>query len=131
MVVVAGVHEYGVKIRVNDKMRSYLHYQGLHIKDSTEYIEIPERSFIRSTFDESNDRILEQTERAICQVLDGKMSVDDMLNLFGQQFTTAIKKTMRDLDSPANHPYTKEQKGSSNPLIDTGGLIESITWEVE
>lgn len=84
---------------------------------------------MRSTFDSENDRILKQTERAICQVLDGKMSADDMLDLYGQQFATACKKTMRDLSNPANHPYTVEQKGSSNPLIDTGQLLESIMWE--
>ena len=112
-------------------MRAFLHHQGLHLKASTTEIRIPERSFLRTGHDENADRILTQTERAISQVIAGKMSVDDMLDLCGQQFATAIKQYMRDLSSPANHPYTVEQKGSSNPLVDTGGLIESITWEVE
>lgn len=54
-----------------------------------------------------------------------------MLDLYGQQMATAIKLYMRNLDTPPNHPFTLEQKGSSNPLISTGGLLESITWEVE
>ena len=58
------------------------------------------------------------------------MSVDDMLDLCGTQLATAIKTYMRDLDNPANHPYTIEQKGSTNPLVGTSGaLIESITWK--
>lgn len=126
-----GIHEYGCDIPVTPKMRAYLHHQGLHLKDSTTHIKIPERSVLRSTFDSENDRIVKQTERAICQVLDGKMSVDDMLDLYGEQFATAMKKTMRDLSTPANHPYTVEQKGSSNPLINTGDLLESITWKKE
>lgn len=126
----AGIHEYGLDIEVTPKMRAFLHRQGLHLKKSTTHIRIPERSFLRSGHDANIDRVMQQTNRAISQVLAGKMSVDDMLDLCGEQLATAIKTYMRDLDSPANHPYTVEQKGSSNPLIGTTGhLIESITWK--
>ena len=101
------------------------------MKDSTTVIKIPERSFLRTGHDENVDRIIKQTERALSQVLAGKMSIDDMLDLYGQQMATAIKKYMRDLKSPENHPYTVEQKGSSNPLVDTGQLIESIIWRTK
>lgn len=127
----AGIHEYGCNIPVTPKMRAFLHSQGLHLKQSTKYIRIPERSFLRNGHDENVDRIMEQTGRAIGLVAIGKMSVDDMLDLYGQQMATAIKTYMRDLSDPANHPYTVQQKGSSNPLIDTGGLLESIVWEIE
>lgn len=127
----AGIQEWGCEIKVTPQMRAFLHRQGLHLKDSTTVIKIPERSFLRTGHDENADRILKQTERALGQVLAGKMSVDDMLDLYGQQMATAIKKYMRDLSQPANHPYTTEQKGSSNPLVDTGQLIESIMWEKE
>lgn len=124
----AGIHEYGCKIPVTPKMRGFLASQGLYLKSSTTHINIPERSFLRAGHDENAARIIKQTERAIGFVLDGKMSVDDMLDLCGQQFATAIKLYMRDLKEPANHPFTIENKGSSNPLIDTGGMLESITW---
>ena len=127
----AGIHEYGCNIPVTPKMRAFLHHQGLHLKPSTTVIKIPERSFLRSGHDANIDRVMQQTNRALSQVLAGKMSVDDMLDLCGQQLATAIKTYMRDLDNPANHPYTVEQKGSSNPLIETGGLLESITWKKE
>ncbi len=127
----AGIHEYGCTIPVTDKMRAYLHSQGLHLKQSTKVIKIPERSFLRSGFDKNNSRLLRQTERAIAKVLDGTLSADDMLDMCGQQFATAIKTYLRNLSSPPNHPFTEEQKGSSNPLIDTRGLLESITWKTE
>ena len=110
-------------------MRAYLHANGLHLSPNTKVIKIPERSFLRTGHDENADRIIKQTERALCQVSAGKMSIDDMLDLYGQQMATAIKKYMRDLQNPPNHPYTVEQKGSSNPLIDTGNLLGSITWK--
>lgn len=112
-------------------MRAFLHRQGLHLKDDTTVIKIPERSFLRTGHDENVDRVIKQTERAIGQVLAGKMTVDDMLDLYGEQMATAIKTYMRDLSTPPNHPYTVEQKGSSNPLIDTGNFVESITYKKE
>ena len=124
----AAIHEYGCRIPVTPKMRAYLHANGLHLKESTTEIIIPERSFMRTGHDENADRIIAQTERAIAQVVAGRMSVDDMLDLYGQQMATAIKTFARDLNEPPNHPYTIEQKGSSNPLVDTGQMIESITW---
>ena len=124
----AAIHEYGCRITVTPKMRAYLHANGLHLKDSTTEIIIPERSFMRTGHDENADRIIAQTERALAQVVGGKMSIDDFLDLYGQQMVTAIKTFARDLNSPPNHPYTVEQKGSSNPLVDTGQMIESITW---
>ena len=127
----AGIHEYGCNIIVTPKMRAYLHKVGLHLKDSTTVIKIPERSFLRNGHDENADRVIEQTERAIGQVLIGAMEVDDLIELYGQQMSTAIKTYMRNLSRPANHSFTVNQKGSSNPLIDTGGLVESITYKKE
>lgn len=127
----AGIHEYGCDIKVTPKMRKFLHSQGLHLKASTTTIHIPERSFLRTGHDNKAKEIMKKCEMALGQVIDGKMSEDTFLDMFGQQFATAIKKQIRDIRSPANHPFTTDQKGSSNPLVDTGGLIESITWEVE
>lgn len=119
----------GCNITVTPKMRAFLHANGLHLSANTKVIRIPERSFIRTGHDANVDRIMKQTERALGQVIAGYMSVDDLLDLYGQQMATAIKLYMRDLKSPPNHPYTIEQKGSSNPLIDTGNLLDSITWK--
>ena len=127
----AGIHEYGCTIPVTPKMRAYLHRQGLHLKESTKVIKIPERSFLRSGHDAHVDEVLKKASMALGQVVDGKMSIDAWLDLFGEIMATKIKQYIKALSSPANHPYTVDQKGSSNPLVDTGGLIESITWKKE
>lgn len=93
----------------------------------TKSVKIPERSFLRTGHDENADRILKQTERALGQVLAGKMSIDDMLDLYGQQMATAIKNRMK--ETQADSDITVNNKGSSTPLVDTGGLLESITWK--
>lgn len=127
----AGIHEYGCHIPVTPKMRAFLHSQGLHLKAETTEIIIPERSFLRTGHDQNADRIMKQTDRAIRQVIDGKLSVDDMLDICGEQFATVIKRYIVELSQPGNHPFTAERKGSGNPLVDTGGLVESITWKKE
>lgn len=109
-------------------MRAWFAYQGCPLKKSTTVIKIPERSFLRSGHDENVDRVLTQTERAVGQVIAGQMSVDNLLDFCGEQMATAIKNYARNLSSPANSGFTTERKGSSNPLVDTGQMIESITW---
>lgn len=41
------IHEYGVTIAVTDRMRGYLHAEGLHLRADTEAIVIPPRPFLR------------------------------------------------------------------------------------
>ena len=53
LVDIAWVHEFGCSIRVTERMRVYLHSQGLHLKPATEYIRIPERSFLRAALNDS------------------------------------------------------------------------------
>jgi len=55
--LIASVHEFGAKIRVTEKMRKFLHAQGLHLRKATEHIVIPQRSYLRKTFDEQKDEI--------------------------------------------------------------------------
>lgn len=127
----ASIHEYGCRIKVTPKMRAYLHKKGLHLKDSTTEIVIPERSFLRSGFDENADKVLKTTEAVLPDVLIGTLSVEQYAKLVGLQLASAIKEYAVNLSSPPNHPFTKQQKGSSNPLVDTGDMINSITYEVE
>lgn len=127
----AGIHEYGCNITVTPKMRVFLHRQGFHLHKNTKTIRIPERSFFRTTHDKEADRILKQTELALGAYIDGSMSLDKLLDTYGEQMATAVKKTIRDIETPPNHPFTIEQKGSSNPLVDTGALKDSIMWEKE
>ena len=42
-----------------------------------------------------------------------------------------IQKSIRDLDSPPNAPFTIAQKGSSSPLIDEGTMLTSVDVRIE
>lgn len=124
----ASIHEYGCDIPVTDKMRAYLASQGLHLKKTTTHIHIPERSFLRTGFDENKADVMKKAQVMLSDVADGKMSEEGFYKAIGLELSSKIKDYARDLDSPPNHPFTTERKGSSNPLVDTGDMIGSITW---
>ena len=109
----ASIHEFGCTINVTPKQRAYLFKKGLKVGKT---IKIPERAFLRGGFDENRDKVMQRAQQCVADVAAGKM------------LSSKIKDYARDLSSPANHPFTVEQKGSSNPLVDTGDMIGGITW---
>ena len=127
----AGIHEYGLKILVTNKMRRYLASQGLYLRADTKYINIPERSFLRNGFDENKDRIIKDVKKLIPLAVEGRLNGDDLLNQTGIWLREAIKEYAIDLKNPENHPFTVERKNSSNPLVSTGDMIDHIEYEIE
>lgn len=95
-------------------------------KGSSGETKIPERPAIRQAFDENLDEIIR-----FCSVnyqlytLD-KISTDELLNRIGLFMVSLIKNSIRDLQDPPNAPYTIAKKKSTNPLIDTGQMIQSV-----
>lgn len=128
LLTIANVHEFGITIKVTPEMRNYLHATGLHLKADT--ITIPERSFVRSTFDENQNEIVDQVEMWLESLLAGGTTIDEFYNYLGNYCVGLIKEKIINLQAPPNHPYTKQQKGSSNPLIDSGNLSDSIAYEI-
>ena len=125
----AGIHEYGCNIEITPKMRAWLHYNGLHVKDSTKYIKIPERAFLRNGYDENRDTVVKKSSTLLPDVLEGKISIEAFLDFVGTILSSKIRVDVRNLSSPPNHPFTTERKGSSNPLVDTGNMIDGINWQ--
>lgn len=128
----AGIHEFGLNITVTPKMRKFLHANGLHLNPNTTSIHIPERSFLRNGFDASRGEVKKQAERALKCMANGSFDSDDVLEFIGSTLAKKIQTYARDLRSPAKHPFTLEMNGGkANPLIDSGDMIDSITFEVE
>lgn len=53
-----------------------------------------------------------------------------VMDALGAVAVGEVQKYVTELDTPPNAPSTIRQKGSSNPLINTGALRQSITYEV-
>lgn len=127
----ASIHEYGCTIQITPKMRAWLHRNGLHVKDSTTQIVIPERAFLRTGFDENHNEVISKVENVLPLLLAGSIDENTFYNLIGTLLRDKIKDYAVELNSPPNHQFTIARKGSSNPLVDTGDMINSIEFEVE
>lgn len=89
---------------------------------------IPERSFLRSGIHEGVpkfNRINEANLRAV--VLGGK-TVEQSLDMLGVVAAGEVQRKIRSGPFEELKQATKDRKGSSRPLIDTGQLVQSITF---
>ena len=90
---------------------------------------IPERPFFRNALAES--------ERSVGRILQAgldtkKMVVGERLaGRVGAHVQGKIQDSITALKEPPNAPETVRRKGSSDPLLDTGTLRNSVAWEVE
>lgn len=106
-------------------------------KDSLEFyywlarsVKIPERSFIRAGFDKNKDNMISKGDDLLEQVIQLKLPVDTFFSVLGEYLVGQIQGYLTSLKEPPNSPVTANNKGSSNPLVDTGRLRDSITYKV-
>ena len=90
---------------------------------------IPERSFIRATFDEKSDEIGERAEAAVTAIINGA-DVSKALARTGQYIEGEIKRKIGSGPFTPNSPATIRKKKSSKPLIDTGHMRQSVRYEI-
>lgn len=128
---IARVHEFGCTIQVTPKMRAFLHREGLHLKASTGTIVIPERSFIRAGYRQNRKKFVRRSGEFIKQSLQNRVSLQPVIDRLGAELAGDLQEYAIDLKSPENHPFTIAKKKSSNPLIDTGRMVDQITYKVE
>lgn len=91
---------------------------------------IPARRFLDVAVANKSKRYANIVKRQIPKVLDGKIDMDAVLDAIGNAAVGDVQDYITDLSEPANAPSTIAKKGSSNPLIDTGNLKQSIRHEI-
>lgn len=91
---------------------------------------IPARPFMRTAFDENVDKIFQRFYKGRRGIVDGLINQDQAMNDIGLYMQTLIKKSITNGDWASNAPYTVKQKGSSKPLIDTGIMLNSVTFAI-
>lgn len=93
---------------------------------------IPERSFIRRTFREKRPELLDVVRKVAKGTVKGKITAERGLNLLGAWLAAEVKKTVTDGPHipPPLQPETIARKGSDRPLVDTGRLVDAITWDI-
>jgi hypothetical protein len=93
---------------------------------------IPERSFMRSTFDRLRPNYEAMVAKLAGRVVDGKMPLAKLLDLVGLKIENDIRRAVKTGPGiePPNAPSTIRRKGSSRPLIDTAQMINALTHDV-
>ena len=90
---------------------------------------VPERSFLRTGGLEFVDDSQPLFKKAIKRVNEGG-DLESELDKIGLKAVAAIQQKIVDVKEPANADSTIARKKSSNPLIDTGLMRQSVTYEV-
>jgi hypothetical protein len=91
---------------------------------------VPERSFLRSTFDETIEKLNRLRGRLLEAVYEGRMTAELAGALLGEQHSADIKRKIGSNLPPPNAPSTVRAKGSSSTLIDSGAMRQAVRYEV-
>lgn len=92
---------------------------------------IPERSFIRSTINGQAKDIKAVSRSQLKKVINGQTTTEKALGILGAFTAGLIQERFTNNDWAPNTTRTQNRKGSTNPLIDTGQLRQSISYEVK
>ncbi|MEO1268452.1 MAG: hypothetical protein AAFX99_10150 [Myxococcota bacterium] len=93
--------------------------------------DIPERSFLRATFDAQRPAMVRQLAKGASQVMEGKATLEQVLDGVGADLVEDIKRTIANMSSPPNAPGTINQKGANDPLVDTGAMMAAVEHKVD
>lgn len=111
----------------------------------TEDGHVPQRSFVRSTFDRMREGLAGDAAKLIVKVvLDRKMTVEAALGILGMKLATGMRSTIVDGSGvpPPNAPSTARAKArgtgkarekaiaGARPLVNTSATLNAISWAV-
>jgi len=89
-------------------------------------IDIPAREWLEPGVVKATPEVLP----IIQDGMEAGQSMDQILEAVGVVAAVAVKVYMTDLKTPPNAASTIRKKGSSNPLIDSGAMRQSVTHKV-
>lgn len=92
---------------------------------------IPERPFMRNSARNNQNKYMNAMKAMAKAIVMGKATLKQALTDLGQQAMQDIQREITALKSPPNSPVTIALKGSSNPLIDSAEMRNSVTYKVE
>lgn len=91
---------------------------------------IPARPFMRTYFDATIARLEKFSTNGVTQVLLGRATFLQFLNAVGVFMVDGVKKSISTGGWLPNAPMTVALKGSSKPLIDSGVMLNSVTFAI-
>ena len=91
--------------------------------------EMPERSFIRGYLEQKQPEIIAKTDRALASMVEGRRTPRQAFDALALALEGGMKARFSEGIGPELAESTKQRKGSSLQLVDTGVLRASITGE--
>lgn len=89
---------------------------------------IPERPFLSNAMNDNRSKYIAALNRSAFKILSGETTVGEVTLKLGILAQGDVQTEIVNLSDPANAPATIKKKGSSNPLIDTGEMKNSVTF---
>lgn len=134
---IAAIQNYGCSITVTEKQRKFLHYLGVHLKQSTKNIIIPARPFM----DNARARVEGQEGKEILmqemlRVFEGRQTMQQAVVKLGEWVKGIITEEITKINSPAlsQITVTLREKSSSarsltKPLNNTMHMIDTLSYK--
>jgi hypothetical protein len=93
---------------------------------------IPARPFLAMAFDEQRDKLADMGGKLLAKVVTGEVEQAQALGILGAKLSTEAKKVITVGNRlEKNADATVAAKGSSRPLVDTGRLVNAITYAID
>lgn len=123
-VQLAAIHEFGTLDRYEDKSKA-------NPDDGKRGV--PQRSFLRSNFDDNLSEYEKLIKRGAGKVIDGDLDPEQLFGLIGAKVTGDTQdKISSNIPPPLTDAAIESKvKESTTALIDTGQLRQAISWETD
>lgn len=91
----------------------------------------PARPFMRGTIENQTSKIERSCESHLRDAIESGSDAKQCCNAIGSDVKGFMQMEIRNGEYAENAPSTIAKKGSSNPLIDTGRMRQSVVYKVE
>lgn len=91
---------------------------------------IPQRSFLRGGIERNLPGLIALNGANLAAIGRGQMDIETALGRLGQAAAAAVKREIIEGDFAPLKAATIKRKKSSRPLVDTGQLRQSVTYDV-
>lgn len=93
-------------------------------------VAIPARPFLDTGAMSAVQETKNMRKALIREVRNGRIDQEVAANMIGAKASAIVKRTIRDWKKPPNAPSTIAKKKVDNPLVDTGLLMKTVTWDI-
>ncbi len=136
LLMIVRANEYGITIR--PKPGNKTGYLMVPYKDNKgkkgfyklKAVTIPPRPFIKQAWEQNESKYKQMILDGLDSISCGKTTALGLLNKLGVESVKDIQESAVKLQNPKNAPLTVANKGSDNPLVDTGELERKVTYKV-